>query len=174
MHPAGADFHAFLAFEDFRQLRFADGVDVRARSSIHDFSFNDSCTPAMAMLPSPTAAAQRLTEPERTSPTAKTPGRLVSSATGGRVACFQSGASETSAPVLMKPFSSRRISGGNHSVQGVAPIMEKTAGVSIVWRWPVVMFSNSTDSRTEFPVICRTVVQDNSSIFCRANTRRDK
>jgi hypothetical protein len=34
-------------------------------------------TPAMAMPPSPTAAAQRFTEPERTSPAAKTPGRLV-------------------------------------------------------------------------------------------------
>src|SRR3954451_18273548 len=99
MHPAGADFHAFLAFEDFRQLRFADGVDVRARSSIHDFSFNDSCTPAMTMLPSPTAAAQRFTEPERTSPTAKIPGRLVSSATGERAWFAQPGAAATSAPV---------------------------------------------------------------------------
>src|ERR1041384_598474 len=126
------------------------------------------------MLPSPTAAAQRLTEPERTSPTAKTPGRLVSSATGGRVAFFHIGASETSAPVLIKPFWSRRISGGNHSVHGVAPIMEKTAGGSTVRRLPVVVFSSSTESRTELPVIFRTVVQATSSIFCRAKTRRDK
>src|SRR5437762_7006847 len=97
MHPARADLHALFAFEDFGKLDVDDGVNVRARSSIHDcFSFNASCTPAMAMLPSPTAAAQRLTEPERTSPTAKIPGKLVSSATGARVDCFQSGVSETS------------------------------------------------------------------------------
>jgi hypothetical protein len=36
------------------------------------------------MPPSPTAAAQRLTEPERTSPAANTPGRLVSSGPGAR------------------------------------------------------------------------------------------
>src|SRR6185437_3203669 len=35
--------------------------------------------------PSPTAEATRFTFPERTSPTAKTPGRLVSSICGGRV-----------------------------------------------------------------------------------------
>src|SRR5216110_905788 len=129
MHPARADLHALFAFENFGTLDLDDGVNVRARSGVHDcFSFNASCTPAMAMLPSPTAAAQRLTEPERTSPTAKTPGKLVSSATGARVDCFQSGVSETSAPVSMKPFLSRKISGGNHSVHGVAPIIEKTAG----------------------------------------------
>jgi hypothetical protein len=38
--------------------------------------------PATAMPPSPTAAAQRLTDPERTSPAAKIPGRLVSSGLG--------------------------------------------------------------------------------------------
>ena len=35
--------------------------------------------------PSPTAEATRLTLPDRTSPTAKTPGRLVSSSSGRRV-----------------------------------------------------------------------------------------
>ncbi len=37
------------------------------------------CTKAIAMLPSPTAAATRLTGPNRTSPQAKMPGTLVSS-----------------------------------------------------------------------------------------------
>src|SRR5437763_13481684 len=82
MNPARADLYAFGAFEDFGKFDFADRVDVWTCSGVHDFSFSDSWTPAMAMLPSPTAAAQRLTEPERTSPTAKMPGRLVSSATG--------------------------------------------------------------------------------------------
>ena len=39
----------------------------------------------MLMAPSPTADATRFTLPERASPTAKTPGRLVSSIWGGRV-----------------------------------------------------------------------------------------
>src|SRR6266566_1530587 len=38
-----------------------------------------ACSVATTCAPSPTAAATRLTEPERTSPIAKTPGRLVSS-----------------------------------------------------------------------------------------------
>lgn len=83
MDPVRADLYTLLAFEDFRKFDLADDIDVLARTNIHDcFSFKASCTPAMAMLPSPTAAAQRLTEPDRTSPTAKIPGRLVSSATG--------------------------------------------------------------------------------------------
>ena len=76
-----------------------------------------SCTPAIAIPPSPTAAAQRLTEPERTSPAAKIPGRLVSSGPGGRLLAFQAGAFATSAPVLMNPFSSRSISGGSQVVK---------------------------------------------------------
>src|SRR5678816_970579 len=79
--------------------------------------------PATAIPPSPTAAAQRFTDPERTSPAAKIPGRLVSRAAGARLFCDQSGESETSAPVLMNPFWSRNTSGGSHSVHGVAPIM---------------------------------------------------
>src|SRR6267143_152380 len=81
------------------------------------------------MPPSPTAAAQRFTEPERTSPAAKMPGRLVSSGAGERLLSFQAGAPATSDPVLMKPFSSRSISDGSHSVHGRAPIMEKIADV---------------------------------------------
>src|SRR5208282_6557220 len=38
-----------------------------------------ACSAATTCAPSPTAAATRLTEPERTSPIANTPGRLVSS-----------------------------------------------------------------------------------------------
>src|SRR4051794_18445863 len=72
MHPGRADLDALLAFEAFRQSHFADGLNVTTFSRTHDPSFIASCTPAMAMLPSPTAAAQRLTEPERTSPTANT------------------------------------------------------------------------------------------------------
>jgi len=41
----------------------------------------------------------------------------------------------------MKPLASHSISGGSQVVQGLAPIMEKTAGVSIVRRSPVPVFS---------------------------------
>src|SRR2546426_841030 len=45
-------------------------------------SFKYWCTNATAIAPSPTAEATRLMEPERTSPAASTPGRLVSSRYG--------------------------------------------------------------------------------------------
>src|SRR6266516_2076424 len=90
--------------------------------------------PATAMPPSPTAAAQRFTDPERTSPAAKIPGRLVASGAGRRLFARQAGASATSAPVLMNTLSSLSISGGNHSVPGRAPIIANTAGVLTVRR----------------------------------------
>ena len=47
-------------------------------------SFKYSCTNWTAIAPSPTAEATRLTDPDRTSPAANTPGRLVSSRNGCR------------------------------------------------------------------------------------------
>src|SRR6202163_192118 len=93
------------------------------------------------MPPSPTAAVQRFTEPERTSPAAKMPGRLVSSRPGGRFAPFHAGASATAVPVFTKPLLSRSISGGSQSEHGLAPIMEKMAGGSPVGRSGVFLFS---------------------------------
>src|SRR5438094_8451070 len=113
---------------------------MRAASVGHDYYcgvlFGDALrrdarlmwTPATAMPPSPTAAAQRLTDPDRTSPAAKMPGRLVSNGVGCCLLARHAGASATAAPVLMNPLSSRSISEGNHSVQGRAPIIENTAG----------------------------------------------
>ena len=49
------------------------------RSTLPSASLRYWCTKAMAMLPSPTAAATRLTGAKRTSPHAKMPGTLVSS-----------------------------------------------------------------------------------------------
>ena len=45
-----------------------------------------SCTERTALDPSPTAAATRLSEPWRTSPTANTPGTDVSNGSGSRAA----------------------------------------------------------------------------------------
>ena len=56
--------------------------------------------------PSPTAAATRLTDRQRTSPAANTPGMLVSSGSGARRSGHPSGgfpSSMRSLPVAMKP-----------------------------------------------------------------------
>src|ERR1700688_4642857 len=50
------------------------------------------CTEAIALAPSPVAAATRFIEPERTSPTANTPGTLVSNGSGVRPRSAEVGA----------------------------------------------------------------------------------
>src|SRR5438309_4573424 len=64
-------------------------------ASLSPASARKACKAATTCAPSPTAAATRLVDPERTSPIANTPGRLVSS--GLRML----------APVRTKPLSSR-------------------------------------------------------------------
>ena len=76
--------------------------------------------------PSPTADATRLIEPLRTSPTANTPGRLVSSTNGSRWRALArevgvSGA-DGSWPVKMKPSSSVATAPASQAVQGSAPM----------------------------------------------------
>jgi|ERR1700686_2020861 len=62
-------------------LRFAEAANKWIVFFAGGFNYSAStrCTKATAIDPSPTADATRLTFPPRTSPTAKTPGRLVSS-----------------------------------------------------------------------------------------------
>ncbi len=62
-----------------------------------------------------------LTEPERTSPAANTPARLVSSRNGCRRR-DQCGDRARSTPVRTKPLSSRSTSAGSQSVRGTAPM----------------------------------------------------
>ena len=76
------------------------------------------------MLPSPTAAATRLTGPNRTSPHAKMPGTLVSSKYGSR-SCSQRPAARRSVPVSTYPRSSSAISLGSHAVSASAPMKTK-------------------------------------------------
>src|SRR4051794_21851959 len=78
-------------------------------------------TNAIAMLPSPTAAATRLTGPKRTSPHAKMPGMLVSSRYGSR-SSSQRPAARTSEPVRTYPRRSSATSGGSHAVSASAPM----------------------------------------------------
>ena len=61
-------------------------------------------TSATAIDPSPMAAEQRLTDPQRTSPAAKTPGRLVSSGSGSLASGqLLPGSRATSLPVIRYP-----------------------------------------------------------------------
>ena len=87
------------------------------------------CTEAIALAPSPVAAATRFIEPERTSPTANTPGTLVSNGSGRRPAAAQPG--PRSSPVSwtsvrMKPSSSMAIP-VSQLVAGSAPMKQNNA-----------------------------------------------
>jgi class 3 adenylate cyclase len=76
----------------------ADGMP---RDAGHRAACRARCcrTKRTAMPPSPAAGATILVDPERTSPTAKTPGRLVSTRNGSRPNAFQSSRSPSRGPV---------------------------------------------------------------------------
>ena len=79
----------------------------------------------MAIEPSPTPDATRFTDPRRTSPTANTPGTLVSSNPGSRFNGQPLGSFPfrfNSEPERMNPFSSRSTTPSSHSVPGSAPM----------------------------------------------------
>src|SRR5271155_3909015 len=89
-------------------------------------SARKTCSSATTCAPSPTAAATRLTEPERTSPIANTPGRLVSSGLW------------MSAPAHTKPLSSSITPDrDSHPVFGSAPMNKK--------RWRIASFASLPD-----------------------------
>jgi len=109
------------------------------RSSIPE-SVEKAVTKAMAIDPSPTADATRLMLPPRTSPTANTPGRLVSRRYGalgsGQRAATKS-SSERSGPVLIKFFPSSATQPLSQRVAGTAPVMRKTCLMSRASMFPV-------------------------------------
>src|SRR5712691_8028912 len=118
VQPLAARPQAVLAAVDRRrQLANGDLVEVGAYSVAHVTSSTAGVrerwawTNCTAIAPSPTAVAQRLVEPERTSPAANTPGISVSS----RCSVF------AAAPVRMKPLWSRPTVSSSHSVHGSAP-----------------------------------------------------
>src|SRR5712672_1052487 len=90
MHPWRTDLQALLAAERARR-DIANGVGMGAfvghhclpvwagSAALSPASARKACSAATTCAPSPTDAATRLTDPERTSPIANTPGRLVSS-----------------------------------------------------------------------------------------------
>src|SRR5215469_5465727 len=90
MDPGRTELQALLATERARRhLANVVGVDaflghhcllvLAGSAALAPRSARKACRAATTCAPSPTAAATRLTEPERTSPIANTPGRLVSS-----------------------------------------------------------------------------------------------
>src|SRR6516164_6054840 len=125
MDPWRTYLQALLATERaWRHLANRVGMDafvghqcllVLARSAaLSPSSARKACSSATTCAPSPTAAATRLAEPERTSPIANTPGRLVSS--GLRMF----------APARTKPLSSSITPDReSHSVFGSAPMNRK-------------------------------------------------
>jgi hypothetical protein len=79
--------------------------------------------------PSPTAEATRLTLPQRTSPTANTPGSEVSSSWGQRSSGHRAAARSSlvrSHPVLMKPFASSATRPFSQAVFASAPVIRNT------------------------------------------------
>src|SRR3984893_11255956 len=108
VHPYRARLQAFLAPARARR-HFPDGVFVQTCVGHHALpscrtsagrlpaSARKACSVATTCAPSPTAAATRLIDPDRTSPMANTPRTLVSS---GRLA------PSAAAPVSTKPLGS--------------------------------------------------------------------
>src|SRR6185437_14507557 len=97
------------------KLTHLDQVEMAAGTRAHrtpaGWAERCSWTNWTAIEPSPTAAAQRLVEPERTSPAAKIPGMLVSSRYEAPAA----------SPVSRKPSACRATQSPSHSVHGLAP-----------------------------------------------------
>ena len=87
------------------------------------------CTSCTQIEPSPTADATRFTFPERTSPTANTPGRVVSSKYGWRASGHSAATRSSrlrSVPVLTNPRSSITTHLSSHWLLGSAPVMTNT------------------------------------------------
>src|SRR5665213_787283 len=99
--------------QDFT-ARLSNAFSVRYR-------LTNSQTLEITTEPSPTEEATRLTDPARTSPTAKTPGSEVEKGEGGELSLK---------PVITKPFLSRLTRPESHSVLGAAPTMMNSARVS--------------------------------------------
>jgi hypothetical protein len=125
-HVGSSGAEKVLAFAESLgvALRRCEGPAFGGQTHI---SLRTSCTNWTAMAPSPTAEATRLTEPDLTSPAAKTPGRVVSRRNGERFG-VQRGDWIRNGPVRTNPFSSRSISDGSQSVRGTAPMKLNRAG----------------------------------------------
>src|SRR6185503_17567983 len=134
MHPLVAGLHARLTDTLRGSLDGFNGGEMTADRIGHgdspvNYSASTRCTKETAIEPSPTADATRLMLPLRTSPTAKTPGRLVSSRCGGRASGHRAvsrSPADRSGPVLMNACASRARQPLSHAVLGTAPVIRNT------------------------------------------------
>src|SRR5256885_653060 len=119
VQPLAAFAQAVLAAVDGgRKLAHGDLIEMGAdRAHPTRLAGRARCwwTNCTAIDPSPTAAAHRLLEPDRTSPAAKMPGTLVSSRLSAPAA----------SPVRTNPSSARATASSSHSVHGCAPRKKK-------------------------------------------------
>ena len=140
--------------------------------------------------PSPTAEATRFTEPLRTSPTAKTPGRLVRN--GDSAAPAMSDLSPEvfkAAPVRTNPFSSSATVLRSHPVHGSAPIITKRPQtprfrVSSVERLIIVTPSSVSPPRTSvtsvrnsimtFRVLSKRVIRYCDMVWAKSDPRQSR
>ena len=94
--------------------------------------------------PSPTPDATRLTEPERTSPTAKIPGVVVAN---GEDSAWP----DSSRPVRTKPLLSSVRQRSSHSVFGSAPIMTNRFAIGRTVTSPLSRFVHPTWRKNSSP-----------------------
>src|SRR5215471_9653701 len=98
-----------------------------------------SWTSWIAVAPSPTADATRLTERQRASPTANTPGMLVSKKKGSRSSLHPLGGwpeRSKSRPVKIYPLASISMVPASHSVWGVPPTRTNRPAAHNLSRFP--------------------------------------
>src|SRR6266478_9081533 len=114
------------------------------------YSASTWCTKDTAIEPSPTADATRFKFPPRISPTANTPGKLVSRRYGGRERghlAFAKSSVVRSRPVLIKPAASHATQPPSHAEFGTAPVIEKRWAILRVPVCPVLLLRQVTRSR---------------------------
>src|SRR5262245_28446687 len=122
-----------------------------------------SWTERTAADPSPTAAATRLIEPDRTSPTANNPGELVSNGSGRRPSASHRSsrrASSRERSVSTKPWSSSAAHPDNQLAAGSAPMKEKRAAQGNTASTPSVLMRTDvrvwSAARAEIVLLART------------------
>jgi hypothetical protein len=96
LHTSGGFGDPWADIAEAASHKYSNGINAHKYGVTHfinalrificfwSYSCSTWCTSETAIEPSPTAAATRLRFPERTSPTANTPGRLVSKRYGDR------------------------------------------------------------------------------------------
>src|SRR5258708_37466593 len=133
-------------------ISFESTVQLQIGSGSHQW-FTNSQTLDITTDPSPTEEATRLTEPARTSPTAKTPGNEVAKGEA---------ADPLPEPVITKPLSSSFTRPESHSVFGAAPTMMNSARVSTTRLAPDVASRMVSASRWSAP--CKALTSTPYSI----------